>query len=262
MSATAEVRALAAALLLAGGCGTLDAGPTPEAPGAAVVPSARLELVGRPASGPAQGLRADVLVEPLDGQPFTVRCVRGPDGRPEPALIELTVRWQDFPGDRPESWGRASLTTVRWEASGEAGPRAPLVIGVDVALPPPGEILARRLAVEGRLIGVEFVRGELRTGGTIVPIAGAAIATCAPGEAQALEGALRSGAARGIFTAAAAASPADRPSVTGRLVEALDGAAGPARDAICAALHYLTGELYGRDAARWRNWWDDARPRP
>jgi hypothetical protein len=122
-------------------------------------------------------------------------------------------------------------------------------------------VLGRRIKVEGRLIGVDLVREDGHSGGRILALPRATLESLAPAPPGLLEEHLQSGNADGIFLAAAGAPPAWREHVLDGLVGALPSSRGPAREAIFAALLWLTGQTHGRDVQRWSAWWSEERAR-
>ena len=235
--------------------------PPPDLPLAVIEPSVRLELVEAP-PGPARVVWVRLLIEPADGQPFTV----GPAGRAGPgtrsaAILELRVRWVDQRGDGPTASGRTSQATLEWNGSEVAGKGQPVVIAMQLEL---GEIqgaLSRRVDVQGRLIGVELRRDQVRSGGLILALPPAHLDSLAPLPGGTLGSHLQSGSPSGIFLTAAGAPPEEREATLDQLIAALPSSTGRAREAILAALLYLTGETHGRDAQLWRTWWNEQRQR-
>jgi hypothetical protein len=125
----------------------------------------------------------------------------------------------------------------------------------ELPLAPVAGALARRIRVEGRLIGVDLVREDGHTGGRILVLPRATLESLAPAPPGLIEEHLQSGDANGIFLAAAGAPPAWREHVLDCLVGALPASRGPAREALFAALLWLTGQPHGRDIQRWSAWW-------
>jgi len=247
---------LVAGLVLAaspGGCSATGAGSEAQPPGRLVSFDTRFELrLSTLEDGPSRSLRVAVLVEPLDGLPLEVAPADGESA----GLLELRVRWQDF-GAAPASVGRTTQVVLPWSVAGLARPGAPLVLSTTVALGEPGEALARRVTVEGRVIGIELLRDDLRSGGLLRSLPAVQLEMTALPPAGSLERHLAEGDPEGIFLAAAAVSGATerREEVLGRLIEALPDSGGAAREALFGALLFLTGETHGRDTWRWTNWW-------
>jgi len=250
--------ALAAALL--GGCA---AGPPAQAPFADLPPldiRPRLELLLEPAAGPgpARALHVTLRLAPSDDLPLRVVPCRPEVGS---ALLELTVATSDYRGDGPACTGRSQQVLVPWSGGGEATVGRPFELRAEVALGNADGVLGRRVRVEGRLIGVDLVRADGHSGGRLLGVPPATLASLAPAPPGLLDEHLQSGRPDGIFLAAAGA-PADwRPLVLDRLVGSLPASRGATREAIFAALFWLTGESCGRDIHRWSTWWSEERNR-
>jgi hypothetical protein len=210
------------------------------------------------ASGPAASVRLTLRVAPGDGVPLRIV----PCGPAESAgLLELRVSWDDWRGDGPVSYGRTEPRLLRWGAEGDASIEAPCVRSFEVPLAAAEGVLGRRIHIEGRLIGVDLVREDGHSGGCILTLPRTALESLAPVPPGLIEEHLQSGRADGIFLAAAGAPPAWREHVLDRLVGALPASRGPAREAIFAALLWLTGQTHGRDVQRWSTWWSEERAR-
>lgn len=250
--------ALAAALL-----GACAAGPAPPAPFADLPPldlrpSVRLALAPGPGTEPARTLYVTLTLVPEDDVPLRVVPCRPDDGS---ALLELTVTCTDYRGDGPRCSGRTEQVLVPWSGAAEASAARPFELRADVALPSPDGVLGRRVRVEGRLIGVDLVREDGHSGGRLLAAQAATLASLAPAPPGLLDEHLQSGRADGIFLAAAGAPAGWRALVLDRLVGALPASRGAAREAIFAALFWLTGESCGRDIHRWSTWWSEERNR-
>jgi hypothetical protein len=246
---------LALALGLLGGCQQVEPAAAPMA-ALQLEPRVDLRIDPAPGPGPARAVRVTVRIKPMDGLPLDVEPAGVGEGAP---LLELTVRWEDFSGDGPVVRGRSTQVLVPWTGLGTASPEAPLEASCSVDLSPADGVLARRVLVEGRIIGVDLVRPEGHSGGRLLPVPRAELATLAPAPPGLLEEHLQSGQADGIFLAAAGAPPEWRPLVLDRLIEALPASRGPAREAIFASLLWLTGQTLGRDVQRWSSWWSEER---
>lgn len=227
----------------------------PELPLAVIQPLVRIELVELP-PGPVQRLWVRVLVEPSDGLEFTLAPVAAGSGR---AVVDLRVRWQDFTGEGPTSTGHAAQSALEWAGQSVARPGQPAVITAQLDLGPVQGVLARRIDVEGRLIGVELRQPDVRSGGVVLTLPPAHLDSLAPAPAGPLAEHLQSGLPGGIFLVATRAPPEEREETLDRLIDALSASTGRAREAILAALLYLTGETHGRDAHLWRTWWNEQR---
>jgi hypothetical protein len=233
----------------------------PDLPLAVIEPRVSLALVEQP-PGPARVLWAKVSIEPADGRPLTV-TPSGPigDGLVPHATLELRVRWQDHRDDAPIAVGHAGQVVLDWTGSQLAEPGRPAVIAARLELSELQETLARRVDVDGRLIGIELRRDDARSGGVVLDLPPAHLDSLAPAPGGTLESNLQSASPSGIFLTAAGSSPEEREATLDRLIDALPASAGAAREAILAALLYLTGETHGRDAQLWRTWWNQQRQR-
>ncbi len=252
-------RALRLVLLgaLPAGLGPGCAGTDPSAALAPlrVEPVIRLELSCSP-PGPAASVDLAVIIAAGEG-PLAVRGVRAGAASGEESLLDLDVAWTDFPGLHPVCTGHATRVLLPFGAGGSAEPGHPLVVERVVSLPPADGLLARRVEVTGRLIGVDFVRDTGHSGGVLQALPAASLQSFAPAPPGTLEEHLQSGTPAGIFVLAAAAPPERRTEVIDALVTALPSLGDAARQAAFAALLYLTGETNGQDIHRWRSWWKD-----
>jgi len=261
---TRQALALAPLLAgLAGGCAGAEpapagAGPQPPLAPLALAPRLELLLEAPPGPGPARAVKVTVRITPSDDLPLDVLPAGGAADSP---LLELTVHWEDFRGDGPQSSGRSTQVLVPFAGLGTATLQAPLAATADVALAPATGILARRVQVEGRIIGVDLVRPDGHSGGRLLALPRAELASVAPAPPGLLDEHLQSGLPDGIFLAAAGAPPEWRTLVLDRLIGALPSSRGPAREAIFASLLWLTGQTLGRDENRWSAWWSEERHR-
>ncbi|HEX5008779.1 MAG TPA: hypothetical protein VFY71_00155 [Planctomycetota bacterium] len=246
---------------VAGGCAGSEPAPAADAALAPLAPLAlvpRLELLleAAPGPGPARAVKVTVRITPTDGLPLDVVPAGGAADSP---LLQLTLHWEDFRGDGPQSSGRGTQVLVPFTGLGTASPDAPLTATADVALAPATGVLARRITAEGRLIGVDLVRPDGHSGGRLLALPRTQLASLAPAPPGLLEEHLQSGLPDGIFLAAAGAPPEWRKLVLDRLIGALPSSHGPAREAIFASLLWLTGQTLGRDEHRWSAWWSEER---
>ncbi len=245
-------------LALAACAGGPQEAPDPRPP-LPIVPQLGLSLEPAAGQAPARAVCVTVRIAPSDGVPLRVVAC----GPPEAAgLIELSVRWQDFRGDGPLAAGRSAQVLVPWGGVGTATTEAPCERTADIAVDGGEGVLARRVQVEGRLIGLDFGRDHGHSGGRVLPLPRAVLDSVAPAPPGLLDEHLQSGQPDGIFLAAAGAPPEWRSLVLDRLVGALPASRGEAREAIFAALLWLTGETHGRDVHRWSAWWSQERNRP
>jgi hypothetical protein len=252
----------AGGLAAATACGLAWAGCTaPDTPALPVVPieaDVRTAIVADEPS-PAGGVFLTVLVEPVDGLAFTVAPVVHADDTRPPALLELNVTWQDFSGAHPIAVGRTRTLVLEWNGSEPGAPGHPARLDVHLDVGATDEVLARRVVVDGRLIGVDLTREAGRSGGQVLALPPASLEATRPVPAGSLAEHLQSGSPEGIFLAAVSAAPERYDEVLEALVESLPASGGPARNAVFAALLYLTGETHGTDIHRWRTWWSERR---
>lgn len=247
---SAAVWAVCVAACVAG-CAAPPAVPAPVAP---MDVSVHLEVLAD-APVPAGALFVSVLIEPTDGRDFVVQPVAHADGKRPPALLELTVSWQDFSGTRAVAVGRARSLVLDWAGSEPAAPGLPARIAAHLEVGETEGVLARRIVVEGRLIGVDLVRAEERSGGMVLLLPPAHVDACRPVPRGTLREHLQSGSTDGIFLAAVSAAPERLEEVLEALIEALPTLTATVRHAVFAALLYLTGETHGTDIHRWSTWW-------
>src|SRR5262249_18492667 len=149
-------------------------------------------------------VRVTVSIAPSDDVPLQVVSMSGAADSP---LLELRVHWEDFRGDGPVSSGRGTQVLVPFTGLGTASAAAPLEATSDVALGPAEGVLARRIEVEGRLIGVDLVRPDGHSGGRLLALPHTVLSSLAPAPPGLLEEHLQSGSPDGIFLAAAGAPP-------------------------------------------------------
>lgn len=235
--------------------------PTPVAdlPVVVIEPTLRLELAVEP-PGPVRTVWARLLIEPPDERPLTVAPAGAAGDGPGPrVVIELRVRWQDQRGDGPTASGHGGQSVLEWTGSLVAERGRPAEIDVRLELGELNGALARRIDVDGRIIGLELRREDARSGGVVLKLPAAHLDSLAPMPAGSLESHLQSGSPGGIFLLAAGSPPSQRDATLDALIAALPGSEGPARGAILAALLYLTGETKGRDPQLWRTWWNQQR---
>ncbi|MGQ0552038.1 MAG: hypothetical protein ACT4PU_02325 [Planctomycetota bacterium] len=202
----------------------------------------------------SESVLLNLLVRPLDGPPVELVSARS-DG--QPMLISLRARWQDYRGDGPVSSGRTAQVLLPWEGGGRADPLRPAEIQMRLEIAPAGNALARRLRIDGSLIGLEVLGPESRSGGQMLHIPVATLESFVERPQRGLEECLQSGEARSIFLRAASASQAERDQVLDTLIGSLFGLRGTARDAVFAALLFLTEERHGRDIQGWSAWWTE-----
>jgi hypothetical protein len=246
-----------ASVALLGGMLAACAPPVrPAVPVRAIDPAVGMELLAdEPA--PAGAVFVSILIEPTDGRDFQVEPVTHADGSQPPVLLELTVSWHDFSGTQPVALGHARSLVLEWSGSEPAAPGRPARLAVRLEVGDTEGVLARRLVVEGRLIGIELVRESERSGGMVLALPPARLAVNRLARPGSLKEHLQSRSPDGIFLAAVSAAPERHEDVLETLVEALPAVGGTARNAVFAALLFLTGETHGSDIHRWRTWWSE-----
>jgi hypothetical protein len=241
------------------GCAAAEPAP---APLIAVAPRMRVELSAREGA-PVTALQVSVSLWPPEAEPLVVAGVRSDAASPEErSLLDLDVHWTDYRGDQPRSTGQSQRVLLPFLSRGEASQQAPLVVVRDVALPVPEDMLARHVRVRGRIIGVDLQLPAGHTGGTLLALPEATLESFAPAPPGTLQEHLQSRSVPGIFLSASGAPAGRREEVLETLVEALPATPQPAREAIFAALLYLTGETHGRDIYRWSSWWKARKAAP
>lgn len=217
----------------------------------------RLRVVPR-TEGLPQEVRVELTLFPLE--PWTVEVLgQRPEGQAgDDALVEIRVKWTDFAGVQPMSWGRSYRMAIPFGGDGEASREEPLVRSFLVPIDPAEErALARRIEAWARLHPVDLLGPEVRSGGASlefplaeaetfrrVPEASLAALLDAPGEA----------APEDVFLAAVSRPADERGEVLRLLVEALPRLPDERREPLFGALQYLTGETRGRSVARWEEW--------
>jgi hypothetical protein len=248
-----------AALAVWGVLWSACAGPQgPRAPVVPIEPALSLELLADDPA-PAGAIFVRVLIEPTDGRAFTIAPVVHADGGRPPALLELTVSWQDYGALRPEALGRRRTLRLEWDGSGRGEPGRPARLAARLDLSDTAGVLARRILVEGRLIGVDLSREGERSGGMVLELPATRLSAYAAVPPGSLASHLQSGSPDGIFLAAVSAAPERQDEVLETLVESLPSVGGAARNAVFAALYYMTGETHGTDIHRWSTWWGERR---
>ncbi len=255
-SAQAPAVGLMAATVLAvlGAC----AAPPAPLPFKALVPvgSMSVEALG---PGLADSVSIVTWLSPPADEPVTIVGQRpaGRDG--DDALLDLSVRYQDFPGAGPVAHGRTLKRALPFGGDGVASPTLPLTRWFTVDLDAPRDALARRVHVVGRLYTVDVHDQEGHAGSVVIDLPLASVETIARPPSLSLAVALRSGPADEVFLAAAATPPALRPRAVDQLVQSLATTQGAVREAAFAGLLFLTGETLGRSEYRWQQWWRERR---
>jgi hypothetical protein len=183
---------------------------------------------------------------------------RGLAGRSDDAMLQVSVRWRDFVGISPTSFGGRKTWPMPFGEDGEAEREAPLVRRVTLALDAPqAHVLARQVEVSMRLHPVDVVGEEVRSGGARLdfdPVVLDSFARAPRGTLDELLAASGPVDPSELFLRGAATPPELREHAIERLVEALPRISGAEREAAFGALHFLTGETHGRQVFAWEAW--------
>lgn len=259
------------ALLLAvlAGCASPPGGTSPAANLAAERVVREIETIRRArfvdgAPGLARQLTIEVSIAPRDPLTLEILGLR-PDGEDlGDGLLEVHLRWKDFVGTQPTSFGGSRRTTVPFGADGIATRSEPFLRQWSFDLPEPEDrVLARRVSLTAKLHPVDVQTTGARTAGRTMEVDGLIADTfrvlpepAAPGglEAALADPTISAGA---VFLVAVGAGEATRdiPALVGAAVAALEASHGAHRDALFGALQFMTGQTQGRDLARWQLWW-------
>ncbi|GJM20170.1 MAG: hypothetical protein DHS20C15_00850 [Planctomycetota bacterium] len=209
----------------------------------------------------AREVALELQVWPKD--PVELELISAPmTGADQGALLEVSLRWVDFLGLAPTSFGR-SIKTFRPFGDDQVfsqAERLSRVFRFELE-EPEARVLARRLTITARLHPLDLVAAaaERRTGGARVDFPKQQSYSLRRVPAQDLEACLSDPAAvepDELFLAAVHEAHADPHARVGRLVEALPGASGMQREALFGALHFLTDATQGRSVTRWQAWWE------
>lgn len=202
-------------------------------------------------------LLVDVAIEPSAPGEVTVVGRRPLLSAGDDALLDLRVRYEDFPGRGPVSYGRTLSRAVPFGDDGVARRGDPLRRRYELRLPEAADALMRRVRVTGQLWPVDVVGPAGRRGGRVLPLRGAVLESLGPGGGVPLRALLAAPApaASDVFLAAVREAREERTRVLGDLVGALAGRGGEAREGALAALFALTGLPHGRATYRWSAWW-------
>ena len=257
------MRALTVLTALAATLSPACAAPREELPFKRLPPRTRLEVQST-APGLAPGVLVTTLIEPEGLLPLRVMGRRAYLEAGDPSLLDVRVRFEDFPGRGPVSSARSVHELLEYGADGEARPGQPLARPFTVELDPLRDALARRVVVSARLFVVDLTDDEGRSGSLALEFAPTKLETFRrPARrgtgAGGVLAALGDPDADELFLAAVTTPAAGREEVVGRLVAELPRLDGDHQEAAFAALLYLTGESHGRSEYRWQAWWDARR---
>jgi hypothetical protein len=224
----------------------------------AVVETARRLAIHAEGDGLVQEVGIELTLFPLESWPVDV-LGRRPEGQTgDDALVEIRVKWTDYAGVMPMSWGRSFRRAVPFGADGEASRDEPLVRTFSLHLDPPEDrALARRLEAWARLHPVDVVGPEVRSGGVSLEFPTATAETFRRVPEASLEDLLAADDPpdpADVFLAAVTRATRERAVVLRQLVEALPRLSEERREPVFGALQYLTEETHGRSVARWEEW--------
>lgn len=212
------------------------------------------------------GLAREVAVECrlTPKEPIQLELIAAPVGTAaQGALLEVSLRWTDFVGVTPTSFGRSTKGFHRFGEDARFDKSAPLsrVFRFDLD-EPEARVLARRLVVSSRLHPVDLVAPELelRTGGARIEFPQRETHSLRRAPSRELEACLAELEAvepEELFLAAVHEALRDPAARVARLVAVLpEVPEGLHREALFGALHFLTGTTQGRSVARWQSWWE------
>lgn len=212
------------------------------------------------------GLAREVAVECrlTPKEPIQLELIAAPVGTAtQGALLEVSLRWTDFVGVTPTSFGRSTKGFHRFGEDARFDKAAPLsrVFRFDLD-EPEARVLARRLVVSSRLHPVDLVAPELelRTGGARIDFPQRETHSLRRAPSRDLEACLAELEAvepEELFLAAVHEALRDPAARVARLVAVLpEVPEGLHREALFGALHFLTGTTQGRSVARWQSWWE------
>ncbi len=212
----------------------------------------------------ASQLTVEVSIAPRDPLTLEILGLR-PDGEDlGDGLLEVHLRWKDFVGTQPTSFGGSRRTTVPFGPDGVATRSEPFLREWTFELPAPEQrVLARRVSLTAKIHPVDVQTTGARTAGRTMEvdalIADSFRVLSGPAVAGGLEAVLAdpSMGADAVFLMAVGAGQATRdiPALVGEAVARLEAARGAHRDALFGALQFMTGQTQGRDLARWQLWW-------
>jgi hypothetical protein len=214
--------------------------------------TARVEVMG---TGLAERIRYITRIEPEAESSLTVVGQRasGEDG--DDALLDIAIRVVDFPGIGPVSQGFSMHAIVPYGPGGVASPGSPLEQATEVGLRPARSVLARRVEAFARLIVIDILEEDGRTGSVVLTFPLTVAESLARRPAHSLLEALGGEDPEELFLAAAATDTDVRDVAIGQLIEGLSYGAPQIREATFGSLLYLTGETHGRSEYRWKDWW-------
>ena len=213
-------------------------------------------------------LTVEISIAPKDPLILEIVGLRPGGGDLGDGLLEVHLRWKDFVGTQPTSFGGSRRTTVPFGPDGVATRSQAFLRQWIFELPEPEErVLARRVSLTAKLHPVDVLTVGARTAGRTMEVDGLIADSFRVLSESAINGgpevslsdalADASISAAAIFLQAVGSDHASRdiPALVGGAVAALESARGPHRDALFGALQFMTGQTQGRSVARWQLWW-------
>ncbi|MFT7464648.1 MAG: hypothetical protein ACI9EF_003006 [Pseudohongiellaceae bacterium] len=219
-------------------------------------------------AGLATEATLEVSLRPRDPVTLEILGIR-PEGEDfGDGLLEVELRWKDFVGTEPTSFGGSQRTTVPFGADGIATRETPFVRQWSFQLPEPDKrVLARRVQLKAKLHPVDVLTTGARSAGRTLEMDGVIgdsfveiPADFVPPEddcslAEVLADATVKPSTIFLMAVGAGSPNRDLPSLVGAAVMSLEEARSPQRDALFGALQFMTDQTQGRSVARWQLWW-------
>ena len=247
-----------ACLLLFGFLGCASTGEPEEEPlPVAVIETFRELRLSSPDEGLTREVRVEMRVESLEPGVYQL-LGRGRRLKVDDAMLQVNVRWRDFVGLSPTSYGGRRSWPLEFGEDGLMERGLPLVREVPIELDEPQErVLARQVTVSMRLHPVDVVGEEVRSGGARMEFPPARIDSYRRQPEGELLPYLLSPEERDpseLFLRAVAVPEAKREEHLELLIGHLSKLDGADREAAFGALHFLTGETHGRQVYAWETW--------
>jgi hypothetical protein len=206
----------------------------------------------------------EVSIRPKDPVALEILGLR-PEGREgNDGLLEVELRWKDFVGTEPTSFGGSFRTTRDFGPDGRATRDDPFVRRWSFELQvPDARVLARRVSVATRLHPVDVLTTGARSAGQTMVVDAVSLdsfrsLTGEPPQQDlnaALEDLLTPPAEVFLLAVGAGAETRDVMALVERAIAVLETSQGPHRAALFGALQFLTGMVHGRSVSRWKLWW-------
>jgi len=214
------------------------------------------------------GLTAKVTVEvsirPKEPIALEILGMRPEGEAGSDGLFEVELRWKDFVGTEPTSFGGSFRTTRPFGQDGRATRDDPFVRRWSFDLQvPDARVLARRVSVATKLHPVDVLTDGARSAGLTMAVGAVSIDSFRSmgGKPPPLDLADavsdQTTLASDVFLLAVGAGLATREEATlvEQAIAVLDESQGPHRGALFGALQFLTGQVNGRSVNRWKLWW-------